>query len=253
MKNQSLIIKAAKAGGRVLLKYFGQNLKVKTKSTPADLQTSADLASEKAILEILKKEFPKFNIWSEEAGFIDKKSEYSFVVDPLDGTLNFIYGIPYFSVAIALMKKKETLFSVIYDPVLKKTYWAEKGSGAYLNDKKIKVNQEQNIKKATIAYIAPYKNSKSYYLKLLKNLYSYDVKRILTNWSVALDFCLFASGKIEAIIHVGSELYDYVAGKLITEEAGAKITDFGGNDKFEGDKFLVSNGTKIHKKLLKVV
>jgi len=115
MKNQSSIIKATQAGGKVLIQYFSQNLKIKRKSTPADLQTNADLASEKAILEVLKKEFPKYNIWSEEVGLIDKKSEYSFVIDPLDGTLNFIYGISYFSVAIALMKEKETLFSVIYD------------------------------------------------------------------------------------------------------------------------------------------
>jgi myo-inositol-1(or 4)-monophosphatase len=253
MKKQFSIIKAAKAGGKVLIQHFNQNLEIRAKSTLADLQTNADLASEKVILEILKKEFPKYNIWSEEAGLIDKKSEYSFVIDPLDGTLNFIYGIPYFSVAIALMKKKETLFSIIYDPVFKKTYWAEKGKGAYLNDKKIKVNQETNIKKCSIVYITGYKNSKNYFPKLVKKLDNYKVKRILTNWSVALDFCLFASGKIEAIIHVNSELYDHIAGKLIAEEAGALITDFKGKKEFEGRKFLVSNGTKIHEQILKIV
>ncbi len=250
---QDKIIKSAKMGGKILSKYFGKNLKTEQKSTKADLRTMADIESEKAILKILKKEFPKYNIWSEECDYIDKNSDYTFVIDPLDGSLNFIYGIPYFSVSIALLYQKVPVFAVIHDPILKRTYWAEKSKGAYFNNKKIKVNKESDIEKCSVVYITGYKNTRKYYQKLVVNLDKYKVKRILTNWSVALDFSLFAAGKIEAIVHNGSEFYDRVAGRLIAEEAGALITDFEGNKKFKGDRFLVSNGTKIHKRLLKIV
>lgn len=253
MHKKELIIKAAHAGGKVLLKYFGTDLKVKTKSILADLQTDADVGSEKAILKILEKEFPKHNIWGEESGLQDKKSKYTFVIDPLDGSLNYIYNIPYFSVAIALLKDKEPILSVIYDPVLGRTYYAEKNKGAFLNNKKIRVNKESNIKNTSVVYIARYINSKQYYLNLLEKLHNYEVKRVLVNWSVALDFCLFSMGKIEAIIHNGSEPYDYAAGKLLAQEAGALITNFKGDKKFKEEEFLVTNGTKIHKQLLKII
>ena len=255
MSDKEKVIKSAKAGGKILQKYFGKNLKTERKSTNADLRTKADIESEKAILKILEKEFPEYNIWGEETGYQDKKSEFTFAVDPLDGSLNYITGIPYFSVSIALLKKKELVFSVIYDPITKRTYYAEKEKGAFLNSKKIKVNKESSIKNCSVAYVTRYVNSKSYYLRLMKKLHNYDVKRILEDWSVALDFCLLASGKIEAVIHNGSEFYDFAAGKLIAEEAGALVTDFKGSKilKAKDEIFLATNGTKIHKQLLKVV
>lgn len=253
MHKKDKIIKSAKEGGKILLKYFGKDLKIENKSTLADMQTKADVESEKAILEILEKEFPDYNIWGEESGLNDKKSEYTFVVDPLDGSYNFINNIPYFSVAVALMKNKEIIFSVIYDPILKRTYWAKKGQGSFLNNKKIKVNKESNIENSSVAYITRYINSKKYYMNLLGELHNYEVRRIFVNWSVALDFCLFSMGKIEAIIHNGSELYDYAAGKLLAQEAGALITNFKGDKEFKEEEFLATNGTKIHKQLLKIV
>ncbi|NQU99128.1 MAG: inositol monophosphatase [Parcubacteria group bacterium] len=253
MKKQSSIIKAAKEGGKVLSKYFGKNLKTERKSTKADLRTVADTESEKAILKILKKEFPEYNIWSEERDYIDKKSEYTFVIDPLDGSMNFITGIPYFSVSIALLKNDEPIIAVVYNPTTNDIYYAEKNKGAYLNNKKISVNSESDIEKCSVVYITGYEHPRSYFPKLVSNLDKLKIKRVLVMWSVALDFCLFSQGKIEAIVHNGSELYDRVAGVLIAREAGALVTDFKGNNEFKGDKFLVTNGTGIHNKLLKIV
>jgi myo-inositol-1(or 4)-monophosphatase len=253
MNNKEEIIKSAKAGGKILSKYFGKNLKTEQKSTKADLRTIADIESEKAILKILKKEFPEHNIWSEECDYIDNKSEYTFVIDPLDGSMNFITGIPYYSISIALLKNDEPILAVVYDPTTNNVYYAEKDKGAYLNNRKIKVNNESDIEKCSVVYITGYKHPRSYYPKLVKRLDKYKIKRVLVMWSVALDFCLFSQGKIEAIVHNGSELYDRVAGRLIAEEAGALVTDFKGNKEFRSDKFLVSNGTGIHKKLLKIV
>lgn len=257
------IIKAAKAGGQILKKYFGhviptwhgQDLKIKEKTTVADFQTEADLESEKAILEIISKNFPDYNIYSEERGHIDKKSEHTFVIDPLDGSNNFVLGIPNFSTCIALLKNNQIIFSVVYNPILNQVYYGQKGKGAFLDGQVLSVNKEADIKKATIAYTCKYTSPREYFDHLIKGLHKKEIKRILTSWSPALDFCLLASGKIEAMINYDNEIYDYMPGKLIAREAGAMITDFKGEKDLDdkNNTFLVSNGTRIHQQLLDVL
>lgn len=254
-KKYSEIIRAAKAGGKITKKYFGKVLKIEGKSIPADFRTRADLESERAILKILKKAFPGYNIVSEEDGETDNNSEYTLYVDPLDGTNNFVLGIPYFSVSIALAKKDKLVFGAIYYPELGHIYYAEKGKGAFKNGKKIKANKEADIKNSSVSVVVSFKCEDDYEPKICSELVKLDVKRALTNWSVALDFCLLATGKIEAIIIKDIYLWDFTAGKLIAKEAGAVITDFEGN-KERNDKnstFLASNGTKIHEQILEVL
>jgi len=190
------MIQATESGGQILKKYFGQTLKLVEKSTVADFRSEADLKSEEVILKILSKEFPNYNIFSEEKGTINKKSEYTFIVDPLDGSNNFVLDIPNFSVCIALLKNDEIISSVIHNPILNQTYFAKKGAGAYLGNKRLQVNKEKDIKKANIVYTCNYIYSRGYASNLIKKLNEKVVKRILTNWSLALDFCLLASGKI---------------------------------------------------------
>ena len=125
------IIIAAESGGEVIKKYFGRVLELEQKSIAGDVRTRADTEAEEIILSTLQKDFPTFNIYSEEAGNIDKKSEYTFVLDPLDGSNNFVLGIPVFCVSIGLLKGKEIIAGVIYHPILKDIYFAEKGEGAY--------------------------------------------------------------------------------------------------------------------------
>jgi len=249
------IIKAAKAGGETTKKYFGKSLKIEGKSMPADFRTKADLESEKVILKILKKAFPKYNIISEEAGETQNGSEYTFVIDPLDGTNNFVLGIPYFSVAIGLVKNDKIIFGAVYNPILDNIYYAEKGKGAYLNGKKIKVNKEGNIKQSTVSVVVSYYEEVARDMMFGAELYKKDAKRVLFNWSVILDFCLMASGKTEALIIKDLPLHDFIAGKIIAKEAGAYITDFNGNpEKSEkNNRFLISNGTKIHQEILQII
>jgi myo-inositol-1(or 4)-monophosphatase len=252
-KEYEEIIKAAKAGGKVAKKYFGKILEVTTKSNPSDLRTNADLESEKEVIKILSKKFPTYNIISEEAGEMNKNSEFTFFVDPIDGTNNFVMGIPYFSTSIGLMKGDETIFGAVYNPILDNIYFAEKGKGAYLNNKRIFVNKESDIKNCSISAVVSYRATQDLEEKFVVELYKKSVKRVLTNWSMILDFCLLASGKMEAmLVAIDVSLYDFVAGKLIAKEAGALVTDLKGatekNDK--NSTFLVSNGTKIHKEIL---
>jgi len=254
-KEYKEIIKAAVAGGKVVNKYFGKILEIEGKSMPSDFRTKADLESEKAILKILEKEFPKYNIFSEEVGEINKNSEYTFIIDPLDGTNNFVLGIPYFSIGIGLMKGGEIIFGVVYNPILNNIYFAEKDKGAFLNDRKIYVNKESDIKNSSISAVVDYGDSTGLQKNLFLESNQIGIKRYLTNWSCLLDFCLLASGKIESIIFYDCPLHDFIPGKLIAKEAGALITDFEGN-KEKSDKnniFLATNGTKIHQEILKIL
>jgi len=254
-KNKENLIKAAHAGGQVLRKYFGKALNPIEKSTLWDFQTEADIESEKAILEILKTKFPKYNIDSEEKGKFNNGSDYTLIIDPLDGTNNFVMEIPNFSVSIALMHKKEAVAGVIYQPIIDQTYFAEKEKGAYLNGKKIKVSNIMNPNRATIAYNCGYKTKRSFIAKSLSNLTNGKHKRITVNWSPAYDYCLLASGKIESVITCQTELCDYAAGKLIAQEAGAKIIDFNGKKEinYSNSSFTISNNNKINKYVFDII
>jgi len=222
------VIKAARLGGQVIKKYFGQNLAVKLKSTIHDFQTKADLESEKAVIGHLQKKFPGYNILSEEIGYIDKNSEYTFIIDPLDGSNNFVF--------------------------LDRVYWAQKGKGAYCDGKKIHVSRQSGLKDSNIAYNCGYIFSRQEYAKIFKKLQVAEIKRYLTSWSVALDFCLLAAGRIDGIINNKCEVYDFIAGRLIASEAGAVITDFKGQkDEDKNNRFIASCGKKIHQDILKIL
>lgn len=253
-KDYEKIIEAAHAGGKIVKKYFGVALEKDEKSTAADFRTKADLESEKAILEILEKNFPDYSIHSEETGFIDKESEYCFFVDPLDGTNNFSIGIPNFTVSIALFYQDEVIFGVIYQPILNETFWAEKDGGAYRDSEKIRVNDEADLRQTTIGHACGYIHDAKELLGIQERLREgAKIKRWLENWSVAYDFCLLAMGRIEAAIERDNDIYDFAAGRIIAREAGATITDFSGKpDTDKNTIFLATNG-RIHNELLGII
>src|SRR3989338_6991835 len=237
-KDLKILIKAAHAGGEVLKKYFGQSMDLVEKSTIADFQTKADLESEKSILAILKTEFPKYNIFSEE-----------------EGKINFVLGVPTFSVSIALLYKNEAVAGVVYHPIINQTYHAIKGGGAYLNEREIKVNNIFDPKKITIIYTCGYKIEYNYFSRVMGSLCSKGCKRIINNWSAAFEYCMLASGKVESVITDGIEIHDFAAGKLIALEAGAKIIDFTGKGEKEyiNTKFIVSNTDEINEYVLGII
>ncbi len=251
------MIKAAKSGGRIVEKYFGKQLALVEKSSAADFKTKADVESEAAILKILTtREFQGYGIFSEENSLKDKKSDRRFIVDPLDGTNNFVLGIPFFSIVIALLRDEEVIYAVIYNPIADSVYYAQKGKGAFLNGKKIRASRESKQERITVSYSTNYLQLRERVGGILKELFDRNFKRVLVNWSPALDLCLLASGKTEAVVNDNNEIYDFAAGKLIAAEAGALITDFKGNKESNNDissTFLASNGTKIHQELLEIL
>jgi myo-inositol-1(or 4)-monophosphatase len=246
------VIKAAKLGGEQINKFFGETIEVFSKSTIADFRTEADLASEKAILDKLQKHFPDFNYFAEESGWVKTGSEYTFIIDPLDGTNNFSLGIPSFSVSIALQKNDVTILGVVYNPILDELFYAEKDKGAFKNEVKMKVNDTREITKATISYACGYEENGVIYEHIVKAINTFKAKRLITNWSPALDYCLLASGKIESIICKGTDICDNMAGKLIVREAGGIITEFDGTEEKdeENTHFIASNNKELHNIML---
>jgi len=250
------LIKAARAGGDALLTYFGKELKHSQKSAhQGDYQTEADLTSEKIILEILQKELPDYNIFSEEYGLIDKKSEYAITVDPLDGTHQFLLEIPHFGTLLSLRKGDIVQYGVIYEPILNRITFAQKNKGAYQQTGnnppiKLSVNKIKSIQKSTIYLIVAFQTLRRTIRRLQNSLFDANVKRILRPWT-ALVFTQLASGKIEGAVSSDTELHDILAGKLICAEAGAQITHFGENID-TNPNFVLSN-PQIHKKLVEIV
>ncbi len=249
------IEKAARVGGEVLRKYFGESLEQKVKSTLADIKTRADEESEEAIFNSLSVDFPMAGFFLEERGAIEVEREMKFVVDPLDGTNNFVLGLPNFAVSIALYKKEKLIAGVVYNPILDRMYSAVLGEGATVNGKKIVINEINNLAQCTVSCMFGYINSDDYRNGLFRKLDELEVKRTLTNWSVAIDLCLLAEGKIEAAINNNTDIYDFSAGKLIAKEAGAKITNFEGELETDDKNpiFLISNGTKIHQEIMDIL
>ncbi|MDX9893116.1 MAG: inositol monophosphatase family protein [Patescibacteria group bacterium] len=256
MDNQfAPIIDAARQGGEQLKKYFGRHLDIiNEKLGPADLQTTADLESERAVLAILNKHYPDYNIFSEEVGMIDRGSDFTFYIDPLDGTNNFVLGIPYFSCSIALVQGHNVIFAAVYSPITDNLYYAQRGQGAFLNSQPIKVNVETAIDRCTVGYNTGYDVSDEENLKITRPILALDIKRLLINWSPALDLCLLASGRIEAIVVNRGEWHDFLAGHLIAQEAGAIITDFFGQVR-EHDQvksFVVANSSAVSQKIVSI-
>jgi len=237
------------------MQYFGETLDTVVKKDASDYQTKADLESEQRILSYAQSLFPDYNIHSEEKGVVEKGSEYTLVIDPLDGTNNFVLGIPHVSICVGIITRNHTVAGVVYNPILDQTYYASRGGGAFLEEQKLSVSEESSLARSTVAYIQGYGETNEEEVRMTSALERKNIKRITRFWSPGLDFCLLASGRIEALVVNGSELYDYVPGKLIAAEAGALVTNLSGapEDSVHNNKFLVSNGTAVHKELLSCI
>ncbi len=249
------MITAAQAGGKILRSYFGQTLETNRKTTAANFSTKADTESEAAILQHLTKAFPDWNILAEESGLIDNTSDHLFVVDPLDGTNNFTLGMPYFSVSIGLYEKETLTAGVVYNPILDQVFAAERGKGATMNGKPLAMSAKTDITDSTISYCCHYHTPPEEQHQVVRALESLGTQRILRSWSPALDLCLLAQGRIEAMLVAAEELYDFAGGKIIAREAGALECDLKGNP-VKNDKetlFLLSNNRTTQGAIVDVV
>ena len=249
-KEKKVMLLAAKQASKVILRYYGKKEAVKVKPNKS-LVAVADIESNKAIIKTIKKYFPNHSILSEETGFEDNKSDYKWIIDPIDGTHNFLHKIPVFGTSIALEYKNEVILGVLHFPILCITAIAEKGKGAFLNGKRINVSNKKSLDHSFLLFEFSYANRKQK-IGFLESLIhkTIDVRNF---GSAIYNLMMVASGKCESYVVLSTHAWDVAAGFLIVEEAGGKITDLkGGKWNLNQCKFIVSNG-KVHKELLKYV
>lgn len=253
-KFTKVAVQAVEEAGAELLKRFqGFDQKSVMFKTKHDIFTPADLAAEKIILDILKKNFPEHSILSEESGLNEAKSDYLWIVDPLDGTTNFASHNPNFCSCLSLVYKKELLVSAIYFPILDELFTAEKGKGAFLNNQRIQVSLRDKFETSFITYCNG--TSEKAIEKLLKfyrdvKLNGMDPRQF---GSAGMETCWIACGRVDSVTTPGISSWDAAPGALIIREAGGRVTDFSGKEwTLDSEDFLGSNG-KIHQKILDIV
>src|SRR5258705_914070 len=251
---KNVLLEAVNAGAGELKRFFNQSFTVGTKEGINNLVTEADHASEKAIIEVIKKNFPDHYILSEEVGAIVQDSNYKWIIDPIDGTVNFAHGIPLCCVSIAIEHNGEIILGSVYNPNMNEFYFAEKGRGATLNETPITVSSKNKVINACLLTGFPYTylDAPNGPLQIFERLIrkGIPVRRL---GSAAIDLCWVAAGRFDGFYEHKLEAWDSAAGYLIVEEAGGKVTDF------KGEKFspyqphvLATNGI-IHDEMVAVI
>jgi myo-inositol-1(or 4)-monophosphatase len=219
-----------------------------------DLVSYVDKEAERRIVENLQKIFPDAGFITEEGTNSNQGDLYNWVIDPLDGTTNFIHGIPVFAVSIGLMEKDKVVMGVVYEINRDECFYAMTGSGAFCNNAAIKVSQAPALSASLISTGFPYYNFEliDKYLNSMKSLMkkTHGVRRL---GSAAVDLCYVASGRTEGFFEYNLNSYDVAAGSIIVEEAGGKVTDFFGGDDYIFGRKIVASNSFIHTEFLSVL
>lgn len=252
-------IKLAKDAGKILMQKINNAVIKKYKRDKRNIVTNADLKTEKIILGMIRRKYPKHKIYSEELGEDKKEEKNIWFIDSLDGTKYYVTGVNLFSVSIAFWRGDKPILGVVYMPASDDLYWAETGKGAYHNNKKIKVSSIRQMKEAIIyldiAGINKFKKKEASIVLKKFNLIFKNSYRIRSfGWGSA-GLCFIAQGAIDAYFDLSGKvkIYDLAAGIIVAEESGAKISGLDGN--FHGQRvghLVVTNGL-LHKKFLKLL
>ena len=210
--NLNVMIKACEKASKILIRDFGELEKLQvSKKGPRDFVTNSDVKAEKIIIEELKKARPNYSIISEENGVEkNKDTSNSWIIDPIDGTINFLHGIPHFAISIALKSDDEIICGLIFDPIKDEMFYAEKNNGAFFNNQRIRVSNKNNLDECLFA------------VGKLKNEPSFTYRR---SGCAALDIAYVASGRLDGYAQSNLNLWDIAAGIVLIKEAGGVIND----------------------------
>ena len=210
--NLNVMIKACEKASKILIRDFGELEKLQvSKKGPRDFVTNSDVKAEKIIIEELKKARPNYSIISEENGVEkNKDTSNSWIIDPIDGTINFLHGIPHFAISIALKSDDEIICGLIFDPIKDEMFYAEKNNGAFFNNQRIRVSKKNNLDECLFA------------VGKLKNEPSFTYRR---SGCAALDIAYVASGRLDGYAQSNLNLWDIAAGIVLIKEAGGVIND----------------------------
>lgn len=254
MLMKQTLIKATYAGAKVLQEYFNGEYEISNKEGINNLVTEADHESEKAIIKTIREEFPDHFILTEESGELATASTVKWIIDPIDGTVNFANGIPLCCVSIGVEQNGEMRFGAIYNPFMNEFFFAQKGWGATLNDKKIQVSKKTEVAKSCLVTGFPYTylDSPNGPLQVFERFIrkGIAVRRL---GSAAIDLCWIAAGRFDGYYEHSLNTWDSAAGFLIVEEAGGKVTDFKGAPYSPYQPQIVATNGKIHDELLRAI
>lgn len=249
----NVMVQAARKAGRGLARDYGEveNLQVSLKG-PGDFVSAADKRSEQILYEELSRARPGYGFLMEERGVVaGEDAEHRWIVDPLDGTTNFLHGIPAFSISIALERNGVPVAGVVFNPALDELYTAERGSGAFVNDRRLRVSARRDMPDCVIGTGIPHlgRGNHPHYLAELRQVMANcaGIRRI---GSAALDLCYVAAGKFDGFWEDGLNPWDTSAGWLMVKEAGGFVTDKTGKDKIHESRTIVAGNEAIHAQLL---
>ena len=253
----NIITKACLKASKSLIRDFGEieNLQVSTKA-PGDFVSSADKRTEKILIEELQKAHPDYGIITEETGFINKSNVNNrWIIDPIDGTLNFLNGVPQFAISVAYEENKEIKCGVIFDPIKNEMFCAEKGNGAYMNNKRLRVSNKKRFKDALLATGGPKHTSQnkeeifSEFINISKIIFS----PIRKYGSAALDMAYVASGRFDGYWQRELNYWDVAAGIVIVKEAGGFIDFFDEDKNFPLKKNILASNSNIYEEFKEVI
>ena len=248
------LIEATNAGANELQRFFNGTFLISNKEGINNLVTEADHAADKAIQAVIKKAFPDHGIVSEETAEKVSDSEYKWIIDPIDGTVNFANGIPICCVSIGLEHKGRMLMGAVYNPVMNEFYFAEREKGAMLNDKKITVSNKEEVLRSCLVTGFPYtyldnpNGPLEVFARLIRK--GIPVRRL---GSAAIDLCWVAAGRFDGFYEHQLNAWDSAAGFLIVEEAGGKVTDLKGNTYSPYQPGIIATNGFIHEELIEWV
>ena len=251
----NIAIRAARRAGEIMVRQLNRldTLEVVEKGRN-DFVTQVDRQAEEAIIEIIHDHYPEHAIIAEESGASGEHS-VQWIIDPLDGTTNFMHGFPVFSVSIAVMEDGELQHGVVYDPLRQEIFSASRGQGAQLDGRKIRVSKQSSLRGALIATGFPYRMAEEHidlYLGMLRKV-MLETAGVRRPGSAALDLCYLAAGRVDGFWELGLSKWDIAAGALIIREAGGRISDFRGTDAFLESGNVVGGTPKVYAGLSKLL
>ena len=254
--NINVIVKACRKAAKVLIRDFGEieNLQVSLKG-PGDFVTLSDKNVEKILIEELQKARPSYSILSEEIGEIKNDKEFKWIIDPIDGTTNFLHGIPHFGISVGLEHMEEIVCGIIYDPIKDEMFAAEKGNGSYMNNQRIRVSSRSKLKDCLIVTGGPKRNQKDRDLVLKEyDKFSSSVDVPLRKMgSASLDIAYVAAGRFDGMWQRNLNYWDIAAGIIIIKEAGGFVTDFRGENEYIQNKTILVTNSKINNEMIEVL
>ena len=250
----NIAIRAARSAGKLLLRYSDRVDQIKYESKGRnDFVSDMDRAAEAAIVQELRNRFPHHAILAEEGGE-QGRSEFRWIIDPLDGTTNYLHGFPQYAVSIALEHKGQLECGVVYDPLREELFTAARGQGAQLNDRKIRVSNRPSLEGALIGTGFPFRDQRHIdaYLRMFKDM-TLATAGLRRPGSASLDLAYVAAGRTDGFWELGLSPWDCAAGALLILEAGGTITDLAGGTRFLDTGNMVAGNLRIHRAMLDLI